>query len=145
MLVDIELVLDELVLELLLEIGPFTASLRQSMDHIHHKMEAIQIVENRHIERRRDRAFFLVAAYMEVLMVRTAIREPVDQPRVGVEGEDDRLAGFEVVAGIGWVTVVFAVILAYLQPRFTAINTLQQAQKPEDPKVSTKPADVLIR
>jgi DNA-binding transcriptional regulator YhcF (GntR family) len=42
-------------------------------------------------KRHEARALFLTAAYVEVGVVGAAIREPVDQPRIAVEGEDNRL------------------------------------------------------
>ena len=54
-------------------------------------MEAVNVVEHAHVERRRRRAFFLVAAHVQVLVIRPPIRQPMNQPRVAVEGEDDRL------------------------------------------------------
>jgi len=40
---------------------------------------------------RRDRSFFLVTAHVQVVVVRAAIRQPVNQPRIAVIREDDRL------------------------------------------------------
>ena len=54
-------------------------------------MEAVEVVQHDHVERRRRRALFLVAAHVQVLVVRAPVGQAVDQPRVAVEGEDDRL------------------------------------------------------
>ena len=62
MLADVVLMLDELVLKLLLQIGALGTHLRQAVDHVHHQVEAIQIVKHGHVEGGGDRAFFLVAA-----------------------------------------------------------------------------------
>ena len=52
---------------------------------------------------RRRRALLLVAAHVQVRVVRPPVGQPVDQPRVAVEGEDDRLVlgeqGVEVPVG----------------------------------------------
>jgi hypothetical protein len=53
-------------------------------------VEAVQIVQDRHIEGRRDGALFLVAADVDIVVVRAAVGQPVDQPRVAMESEDDR-------------------------------------------------------
>jgi len=53
-------------------------------------VEPVEVVEHRHVERRRRRALLLVAAHVDVLVVRTAVGEAVDQPRIAVVGEDDR-------------------------------------------------------
>src|SRR5438067_2877763 len=61
-----------------------------AVDHVHDEVEAVEVVEHDHVERRRRRAFFLVAADVQVPVIRAAVREPVDQPRITVVGEDDR-------------------------------------------------------
>ena len=53
-------------------------------------MKPIQFVQHRHVKRRRDRAFFLVAANVNVVMIRAAVGQPVNQPRVGMERKDHR-------------------------------------------------------
>ncbi len=50
-----------------------------------------RLVHHRHIERRRDRPLFLVAADMDVVVIGAPIGQPVNQPRIGMEGEDHRL------------------------------------------------------
>ena len=98
MLVDVLLVLDQLVLELLLQVDALVAGLRQAVDGVHHEVEAVQVVQHRHVEGRGDGAFFLVAADVDVVVVGAAVGQPVDQPRIGMEGEDDRLVlGEELV------------------------------------------------
>ena len=76
--------------KLLLEIGPLGTRLGQAIDRIHHQVEAVQVVHDRHVEGRRDRALFLVAPDVQVA-VGPAVGQPVDQPGVSVEGEDDVL------------------------------------------------------
>ena len=70
---------------------PRLAGLRDAVDRVHDEMETVEVVQHRHVERRRDGAFFLVAADVNVVVIGAAISQSVDQPRVGVEGEDDRL------------------------------------------------------
>ena len=67
-LVDVQLVLDELVLGHLLQIGTFGAEMRQAIHHVLDQMETIEIVLHAHVKRRCDRALFLVAANVEVLV-----------------------------------------------------------------------------
>ena len=69
------------------------AEARHPVDDVHHEVEPVEVVEHDHVERRRGRALLLVAADVEVGVVRPAVGEPVDQPRVAVVGEDDRLVG----------------------------------------------------
>jgi len=60
MLVDVLPVLDQLVLELLLQLDALVAGLRQEVDDIHHEVEAVKIVQHRHVEGRGDSAVFMV-------------------------------------------------------------------------------------
>jgi hypothetical protein len=53
-------------------------------------VKAIKIVQHRRIERRRDGPFFFVAADVDVMMIGASVRQPVNQPGVGVERKDDR-------------------------------------------------------
>lgn len=86
---DVLPVLDQFVLQLLLEVDSFSAGLRQPIDHIHHEMEPIQLVQDRHVEGRRNRALFLVAADMDVVVIRAPISQAVNEPGISVEGEND--------------------------------------------------------
>ena len=89
MFMDILLVLDEFILKLLFEIGALAACLRQAINCIHHEVKTIQFIQHRHVERSGDGAFLLIAANVDVVMVCAAIRQPVDQPRVGMEGKNN--------------------------------------------------------
>ena len=66
-------------------------------------MEAVEVVEHRHVERRRRRAFLLVAAHVQVVVAVAAIGEAMDQPRIAVKREQDRLVrgedGVELLVG----------------------------------------------
>src|SRR5512135_805762 len=42
---DVLLVLDQFVLELLLQVDALVAGLRQTVDHVHHQVEAVQVVQ----------------------------------------------------------------------------------------------------
>ena len=64
-------------------------------DGVERELEAVDIVEHAHVEGRGGGAFFLVAADVKVVMIVAAIGEPVDDPGVAVEGEDDGLVGGE--------------------------------------------------
>jgi hypothetical protein len=59
---DVFLVLQQLVAQELFEIRRPRAELWQTVDHVADQVKTIQVVEHRHVERRSDRAFFLVAA-----------------------------------------------------------------------------------
>jgi hypothetical protein len=65
-------VLDQLVLEMLLPVDSLLAGLRQPVDGVQDEVEAVQIVQHRHVEGGSDRTLFLVAAEMDVIMVGSA-------------------------------------------------------------------------
>ena len=76
-LVDVLLMLDELVLHCLLQIRAFSSQFRQPIDDVLHQVEPVQLVLHPHVERRRDRALFLVAPDVQVA-VGSAVGQPVD-------------------------------------------------------------------
>ena len=82
-----------LVDHLLAQAGRALAEPGHAVDHVHDQVEAVQVVEHDHVERRRGRALLLVAAHVEVAVVGAPVGEPVDQPRVAVVGEDHRPVG----------------------------------------------------
>src|SRR6201986_4614228 len=61
------------------------------VDDLHHQVEAVQVVEHHHVERRRRGAALLEAADVHVMVVGATVGEPVDQPRITVVSENDRL------------------------------------------------------
>ena len=70
---------------LLFEIGRSSAELRQAIERVTGgEVEAIEIVQHGHVERGGDRAFFLVAAHVQIPVVRAPIGQPVNQPRIAV-------------------------------------------------------------
>jgi len=73
---DVALVLNESVLHLLLEINVRASGLREAIDDVHDQVEAIEVVEYRHVERSRDGAFFLVVPDMKVGVIRAAVGQP---------------------------------------------------------------------
>ena len=83
---------------------------RHAVDHVHHQVEAVEVVEHHHVERRRGGALLLVAAHVELVVVGAPVGEAVDQPGVAVEGEDDRPVGGEegVELGVGEAVGVLA-------------------------------------
>ena len=89
------LVLDELVANGLFGVGSARAKGRHAINDVGDEMKTVQVVHHHHVERRRGRAFFLEAAHMEILVVGAPIREPMNQPRITMIGEDDRFVGRE--------------------------------------------------
>jgi hypothetical protein len=83
------------------------------VDDVHDQVEPIQVVQHDHVERCRGGALLEVAADVQVAVVGPAVRQPVDQPRVAVVGEDDRPVGgeYRVELGVGEPVRVFGVRL----------------------------------
>ena len=54
-------------------------------------MKAVEVVQHGHVERGGNGAFFLIAADVYVVVVGTAVGQPVDQPWIAMKGENDRL------------------------------------------------------
>ena len=85
----------QLVADGLLGVGGARAQLRHAVDDVGDQMKAVEVVQDDHVERRGGRAFFLVAAHVQIVMIGAAIGQAMDQPRIAVKGEDDRLVGRE--------------------------------------------------
>jgi len=68
---------------------------RDAVDSVGGEMEAVEFVEDSHVERRGDGAFFLVAVDVKVRVVFSAITEAVNQRWIAVIGEDYGLVGRE--------------------------------------------------
>ena len=64
--VDVLIVLDELVMDHLLQVGPLGAQLRQAIHHILHQVEPVQFVLYPDVKSRRDRALFHIAPDVQV-------------------------------------------------------------------------------
>jgi len=92
---DVQPVFGQEVDHPLLEIRPTGPQVRQAIDGVADKVEAIEVVQHGHVERCRDRAFFLVSPHVQVVMIRPAVGEPVNQPRISVIRKDDRLVARE--------------------------------------------------
>ena len=60
---------------------------RDTVDDVHHQVVSVEVVPHDHVERRRDRTFFLVPADVQISMVRPSVRESMDEPRIAVVDE----------------------------------------------------------
>src|SRR5471032_158784 len=93
----------DLVLEPVLRVGAGIAKPRHTIDYIDTQRKAVDLVDDRQLERRIDVAAFPIAMHMHVLVIRAVIRELVNERRIRVEVEDDRLLarenGIEVATG----------------------------------------------
>ena len=72
-------------------VGGAGAQTRHAVDDVDDQVEAVEIIQHHHVERRRGRPFFLVPANVQLMVIGPAIRQAMDQPGIAVEGEDDRL------------------------------------------------------
>src|SRR5262245_40656811 len=76
---DVLPVLDELVVNGLLGIGGPCAKFRDPVDHVAHQMEAVELVEHAHVERRAGGTLLLVAAHVEVGVTVATLGRAVDE------------------------------------------------------------------
>ena len=88
-------VLDELLPDRLLDVGGARTKTRHPVDDVGDEVKPIEVVQYDHVERGGRRAFLLVAADMQVVMIGAAIGQAMDEPRVSVIREDDRFVGRE--------------------------------------------------
>ena len=86
---------DDLVLQPLFGVRGGGLQALYPVDDIDCEVEAVDLIENRKLQRRVDVALFLIPADVDVSVVGPAISELVDERRVGVEVEDDGLVAGE--------------------------------------------------
>src|SRR5262249_60248904 len=92
---DMRLVIDEPCADRLLGVSSPSSELRYAINHVADEMEAIEAIQHAHVERCRGGALFPVAAHVEVAMTLSPVSQSVNEPRIAVEGKDDRLVGRE--------------------------------------------------
>src|SRR3954452_15321857 len=80
---------------LLTEARGALAEAGNAVNDVDDEVEAVDVVAHCHIEGRSHRALFLVAADVHVDMIVASVRESMDQPRIAMEGKDDRLVARE--------------------------------------------------
>ena len=71
---DVVVMLEQSVAQRLLHVSGAVAQLGQEIDDGADDVEAIDLVQHAHVERRRGRAFFLVAAHVEVVVTVALVR-----------------------------------------------------------------------
>src|SRR6516165_10630316 len=84
-LVGVILTCDLLVEQGLASARPGHAETRHAVDRVYSQAESIGLVLNGELQRCVDVALLLVAAHVNVVLMRPVVGEPVDQPGVGVE------------------------------------------------------------
>src|ERR1035437_5377149 len=60
------------------------------VDHVHHQVETIQVIQHDHVKWRGGGALLLVPADVEVGVIRPPVGQPVDERRIAVVGEHHR-------------------------------------------------------
>src|SRR6185369_988703 len=65
--------------------------LRNALNNIHHQMKTVEVIQYDHIERRCGRAFFLVTAHVQVVMIVSPVSETMNQPRITMKRKNDWL------------------------------------------------------
>ena len=71
-------VLDQFIGKALLQVVPARAGLWQSIDGIHHQVEAIHVIEHRHIKRRGCGTFFHVTVDAHLVMVWSTVGQAMN-------------------------------------------------------------------
>src|SRR5437660_713401 len=88
---NVLIMLNQFVAQQLFEVASDALQPWNTVHYIPSQVEAIKIVQDRHVERRCRRALLFVAPHMEIVMIVPAISEAVNQPGIAVIGKDDRL------------------------------------------------------
>ena len=78
---------DQLIEQQFLEVKRAFVDPGQTIDHIDDEMEAVELVQDGHIEWRRDRALFHVTVDMEIVVVLATIRQPMDECGITVNAK----------------------------------------------------------
>src|SRR3954453_13913181 len=89
MLVGVVLAIDLHVAQYLLRVCAGNEQPGYAVNDIDRQSEAIDLVLNGQIKGRVDISLFLVTAHMQVLVIRPSIGQPMDQPWIAVEGENN--------------------------------------------------------
>ena len=92
---ELTVVLDELVADSLLGISGPRAETWHTMDYVADQVKAIKIVHHAHVERSTGRTLLFVATHVQVRMASSPVSQSVNEPRITVKREDDRLVRCE--------------------------------------------------
>jgi len=95
MSMGIHAMLLDLILHFLLHMSGSGAKRFDAIDHIDHEVEAVDLVDDGQFERCVDISIFFIAADMETTLLIPSIDQPVNQPRIAVEIENDGLIRWE--------------------------------------------------
>src|SRR5579859_1464888 len=84
-----------LITEPLLRVGTYVAKARYALDNVQSQVVTADVVQDRQLERGVDITLFLVPAHVDVFVILPAVREPVNEQRITVKVEYDRLVAGE--------------------------------------------------
>jgi hypothetical protein len=79
-------VVDNGVLHFLLQVSGLGAQPRHAINDVDDQVEARRLVQHRQLQRRVDVAFLPVTPHVQVFVPLEAVGEPVDEPRITVNG-----------------------------------------------------------
>src|SRR2546423_19784 len=111
MLAHVTRMRDQNVAELLFHLRGLGGETRHAFDCLDREVIAVELVEHDHVERRGRGAFLGKAAHMHAVMVGAVIGQPVDQIRITVIGEDDRLVRCEQAVEVAIAQAVRMLLL----------------------------------
>src|SRR5450755_1879220 len=90
-LIGIAAAFDLLISEVLLRMRARRFQARNSVNHVHGDAETVDLILNSQFQRGVDIASFLVAANVQIVMIRPPVCQAVNEPRIGMEVKDDWL------------------------------------------------------
>lgn len=94
-LVSVADVFADLIFHLFLDVRSRYLQFRNAIDSVDYQAETVHLVADREFERGIDIPLLLVAADMEIIVVRAPVRQLVNQPGVSMEIENDRFVDRE--------------------------------------------------
>lgn len=127
------LVLMQFAVEQLRCLTGYLAHPQHAPNHVRCELEPVQLVEHRHVEWGCSRAFLLITSHVEVVMIVTAVRQAVNQPRIAMIGENDALVlGKKSVEGVVVQAVrMFACGLACPEIHFRVVELAYSSPRKE--------------
>src|SRR5438552_15725244 len=84
MFADVLFVLDELRRKGLQKRIRISLEAGDSANRVHRKLKTIHVIKYNHVKRRCRRTFLFVTTNVEILMVCSAVGQPMNQPRISV-------------------------------------------------------------
>ena len=83
--------LDDLILQPFFDMCAAGMKARDAVDYIDRQVKAIDLIENGELEWSVNVALLLISTHMEVAMIRSSVRELMNERSISMEVEDHRL------------------------------------------------------